>query len=107
MNAKPLLLACALALTSAAAWAEPDAINSDAVLPNSPYKAQGMPDAGEFNPTMLPPPKPRVRRTAPPRDRTAPGTARRGPKPYALVPAPTLPCAPGYCPVRAARVDRN
>lgn len=25
----------------------------------------------------------------------------------ALLPAPTLPCAPGYCPMRAARRDRN
>ena len=27
-------------------------------------------------------------------------------KPYALVAAPTLPCAPAYCP-RRVRVDRN
>jgi hypothetical protein len=29
-------------------------------------------------------------------------------KPYALVAAPTLPCAPGYCPrSRPRRADRN
>lgn len=31
----------------------------------------------------------------------------RPPKPYALVAAPTLPCAPAYCPIRRARADRN
>ena len=31
----------------------------------------------------------------------------RPPKPYALVAAPTLPCAPGYCPRLRPRPDRN
>ena len=102
------LLISAVLLAAGNAYAVPDAVNDDDVLPNSPWKERGMPDAGKFNPTWRPvaansyvahaamtyyPPMTLIE------DRPL--------KPYALVAAPTLPCAPGYCPIRAPRRDRN
>lgn len=100
------LLLCGIVL------AAPSAENSDAVRPDSPLKESGFPDAGAFNPTddgaayrasgIAPAPAamtyypPALVIDAPP------------PRPYALVAAPTLPCAPGYCPQRVrVRVDRH
>ena len=51
MKAKaPSLLLLAGLLFGGAALAMPSAENSDAVLPNSPLKERGYPDAGRFNP---------------------------------------------------------
>ena len=70
--------------------------------------AYAVPDAGKFNPTWRPVAAnsyvaPTAMTYYPPmtliEDRPI--------KPYALVAAPTLPCAPGYCPIRAPRRDRN
>ena len=102
------LLISALVLLSGAAHATQGAVNDDAVKPNSPWKAQGTPDAGQFNPTLQPGHDGRyVAPTAmtyyPPMDLIE----ERPVKPYALVAAPTLPCAPGYCPIRAPRPDRH
>ena len=93
---------------SGAALAE-DAQNSDLVFPNSPQK----PDAGEFNPVgdganatavQATPFIPAAQTYYPP----AIVITERPVKPYALVAAPTLPCAPGYCPrSRPRRADRN
>ena len=49
MNFKPVLVAAALLLGSTA-HAALSAHNTDDVLPNSPWKEQGQPDAGKFNP---------------------------------------------------------
>lgn len=102
------LLISAVLLAAGSAHARPDPVNDDDVLPNSPWKERGMPDAGGFNPTLRP-----VSATG----YVAPTAMTYYPpmtliedrplKPYALVAAPTLPCAPGYCPVRAPRADRN
>ena len=106
MNFKPVLVAAALLLGSTA-HAALSAHNTDDVLPNSPWKERGMPDAGKFNPTWRPVAAnsyvaPTAMTYYPPmtliEDRPI--------KPYALVAAPTLPCAPAYCP-RRVRVDRN
>ena len=102
------LLISALLLLAGGAQAASDAINDDAVLPNSPWKAHGMPDSGGFNPTWQPSHEGRyVAPTAmtyyPPMTLIEERTV----KPYALVAAPTLPCAPGYCPILAPRPDRN
>jgi hypothetical protein len=107
-----LLLAAAAMLLASAAHAGMSAHNTDDVLPNSPFKALGQPDAGDFNPTG-----PDVLRShaagavvVAPAAMTyyPPATVitERPRKPYALVAAPTLPCAPAYC-VRRVRVDRN
>ncbi|MDO5288967.1 MAG: hypothetical protein Q4F13_04950 [Pseudomonadota bacterium] len=120
---KPFALAaCLLAAATAAQaqfplQAQPGFLthDSDAVLPNSPWKERGMPDAGKFNPAGGPDAPVSVAGEAavapaamtyyPPaivldeRPRKARG--------YALVAAPTLPCAPAYCPRRVARADRN
>mgnify|MGYP007017061280 CR=1 FL=1 len=51
MKAKaPSVLLLAGLLFGGAALAMPSAENSDAVLPNSPLKERGYPDAGRFNP---------------------------------------------------------
>lgn len=99
-------------LLCAAAFAAPSAENSDAVLPNSPLKERGFPDAGQFNPTWTTAPD---RLSALPTLTVAPAAVLYRPivrhvpppRPYALVAAPTLPCAPGYCPRLRARADRN
>ena len=101
------LLISAVLLLAGGAHAQ-DAINDDAVLPNSPWKERGMPDAGGFNPTWLPHHAsqyvaPTANTYYPPMDLIE----ERPVKPYALVAAPTLPCAPGYCPILAPRRDRN
>ena len=48
---KSILLISAAMLMTGLAHAAPDAVNDDDVLPNSPWKERGMPDAGGFNPT--------------------------------------------------------
>lgn len=115
MHIKPVLVAAALLLGSSA-HAALSAINTDEVPPNSPWKEQGQPDAGKFNPAggMEHEALPAVAEEAAP---VAPAAmthyyppaiviTERAPKPYALVAAPTLPCAPAYCP-RRVRADRN
>ncbi len=112
MKHKTVLLAAVLALAGSA-HAALSAHNTDAVLPNSPLKEAGMPDAGTFNPAGSGATQSAV---------TAPAVApaamtyyppaividERPVKPYALVAAPTLPCAPGYCPRQVrVRADRN
>ena len=111
MNFKPILVAAALLLGSTA-HAALSAHNTDDVLPNSPWKEQGQPDAGRFNPAggheelapavVVVPVAPAAMTYYPP----AIVITERPRKPYALVAAPTLPCAPAYCP-RRVRVDRN
>ena len=112
MNFKPVLVAAALLLGSTA-HAALSAHNTADVLPNSPWKEQGQPDAGKFNPAgghdlaerpaaALVPVAPAAMTYYPP----AIVITERPRKPYALVAAPTLPCAPAYCP-RRVRVDRN
>lgn len=112
MNFKPVLVAAALLLGSTA-HAALSAHNTDDVLPNSPWKEQGQPDAGKFNPAgghdlaevpavVVVPVAPAAMTYYPP-DIVI---TERPRKPYALVAAPTLPCAPAYCP-RRVRVDRN
>ena len=93
------------------AWAAPSAQDSDLVPPNSPLKERGFPDAGKFNPnddgalrTDV------VMRAAPAAATYYPPVIvidAPPPRPYALVAAPTLPCAPAYCPRLRPRVDRN
>ncbi|MFD1709747.1 hypothetical protein FVQ98_12700 [Ottowia sp. GY511] len=105
---RPALLIAAAFLLAGAAHAAPDAVNDDDVLPNSPWKEHGIPDAGKFNPTWRPFHEggyvaPAAMTYYPPMVLVE----ERLPKPYALVAAPTLPCAPGYCPIRAPRPDRN
>ncbi|MDO5691721.1 MAG: hypothetical protein Q4G70_04465 [Pseudomonadota bacterium] len=110
MNFQPVLVAAALLLSSTA-YAATSAHNTDDVLPNSPWKEQGQPDAGRFNPTggdddaqgVVAAPVAPAAVTYPP----AIVISERARKPYALVAAPTLPCAPGYCATRRARADRN
>ena len=111
MNFKPVLVAAALLLGSTA-HAALSAHNTDDVLPNSPWKEQGQPDAGKFNPAsgheelapavVVVPVAPAAMTYYPP----AIVITERPREPYALVAAPTLPCAPAYCP-RRVRVDRN
>lgn len=111
MHHKTLLLAAAL-LLAGTAQAAMGAHNTDEVLPNSPFKEAGQPDAGDFNPAggaalqpalvAAPLASPAAMTYYPP----AIVIAERPRKPYALVAAPTLPCAPAYCP-RRVRVDRN
>ena len=106
------LLISAVLLAAGNAYAVPDAVNDDDVLPNSPWKEQGQPDAGRFNPAggheelapavVVVPVAPAAMTYYPP----AIVITERPRKPYALVAAPTLPCAPAYCP-RRVRVDRN
>lgn len=111
------LAACVLATATAQATtaAQPGFLthDSDAVLPNSPWKEQGMPDAGMFNPAGGDDEGPAAYSPA-----AAPAPAAmtyppaividtRQPKPYALVASPTLPCAPGYCPRLRPRADRH
>ena len=105
-----LLIALAVLATAPVAKAAQDAVNTDFVQPNSPYKAEGMPDAGTFNPNW------RYRRGVPlhqaptamfvfpPADYAPPAPQATG---YKLVAAPTLPPAPGYGYVRLRRADRN
>jgi hypothetical protein len=110
---KYALIVMALCAAAASAQAHPSHINSDEVLPNSPFKELGMPDAGEFNPVgdganaaavQATPLIPAAQTYYPP----AIVITERPVKPYALVAAPTLPCAPGYCPrSRPRRADRN
>ena len=106
---KSALLMTATLLLAGVAHAAPDAVNDDDVLPNSPWKVHGIPDAGRFNPTWRPVAydggyvAPTAMTYYPPMDLIE----ERPLKPYALVAAPTLPCAPGYCPIRAPRPDRN
>ena len=107
MKPSILLISAALLMTGLA-HAAPDAVNDDDVLPNSPWKERGMPDAGGFNPTLRPTAQggwvaPAAMTYYPPMTLIE----ERPAKPYALVAAPTLPCAPGYCPIRAPRADRN
>lgn len=119
MTFKPLALAfcllagVAVAQPKASSSAQPGFLthDSDVVQPNSPWKAQGMPDAGQFNPAsgadegrMAAPAAVPYRRPAATHSEQR---RARPPKGYALVAAPTLPCAPAYCPRRAARADRN
>ena len=106
---KSALLMTAALLLAGVAHAAPDAVNDDNVRPNSPWKAHGIPDAGKFNPTWRPIHEggyvaPAAMTYYPPMV-LIDEPARL--KPYALVAAPTLPCAPGYCPIRAPRPDRN
>ena len=110
MNFKPVLVAAALLLGSTA-HAALSAHNTDAVLPNSPLKEAGMPDAGTFNPagsgaTQSAVTAPAVAPTAMTYYPPAIVIDERPVKPYALAASPTLPCAPAYCP-RRVRVDRN
>lgn len=108
-NTMLMLSGLLLCLGAAAA---PSAENTDTVLPNSPLKESGFPDAGQFNPTWVGGPD---RLAALPGTVVAPAaivyapTVRHtsAPRAYALVAAPTLPCAPGYCPRLRARLDRN
>ncbi|QTD46541.1 hypothetical protein [Ottowia testudinis] len=96
-----------------AALALPSAENSDLVPPNSPFKELGFPDAGKFNPNDDA--KAHAAAGAPavhvaPAAMTYPPAIvidTRASRPYALVAAPTLPCAPGYCPRPRPRRDRN
>lgn len=91
--------------------------DSDAVLPNSPWKENGMPDAGKFNPAGAATETSLSATDSPSAAVPAPAAMTHYPpaivirervrKPYALVAAPTLPCAPRYCPARRARADRN
>lgn len=117
--ASTLLLTFGL-LAGAAAGAAPSAHNSDAVPPNPPLKERGFPDAGAFNPNgERPAPAPPVlvlAPAAPPSHAVAPAAityppaivvSERAPRPYALVAAPTLPCAPGYCAPLRPRRDRH
>ena len=111
MSIKPILLAAAI-LLGGNAHAAMSFHNTDEVLPNPPWKEHGIPDPGRFNPAgglereivVLEPVivAPAAMTYYPP----AIVIDRRVRKPYALVAAPTLPCAPGYCP-RRVRVDRN
>lgn len=101
------LLISALLLVGTAHAAQ-DAVNDDRVPPNSPWKAHSVPDAGRFNPNWLPTSHagdvaPTAMTYYPPMELIE----ERPVKPYALVAAPTLPCAPGYCPIRAPRPDRH
>ena len=116
MNTKPALAAAALAATlllGPAAHAAIGAQNSDDVLPNSPFKELGQPDAGTFNPAGRHADELRPTWVAPAAMTYYPPVqviaAERPRKPYALVAAPTLPCAPGCCPAPRVRVraDRN
>ena len=127
--ARPLVLAACLLLAGGAGAQDnfPNTTDSDAFLPNSPYKEQCMPDAGDFNPVGVPGdaclrPSPAAAVVDAGDDCCCCGcqtTAAYAPsvvveprrvhrrRAYALQPAPTLPCAPGYCPLRVARRDRN
>lgn len=114
------VLTLASLLICGAALAAPSAQNSDAVAPNSPLKELGFPDAGTFNPNgdglvraapvvMVVPAPPPTYTVAPAAMTYYPPAiviTERPRRPYALVAAPTLPCAPAYCP-RRVRVDRN
>ena len=86
---RAVLVAAALTFAGGFAVAQDDphqsAQNSDTSLPNSPWKARGIPDSGEFNPTgpryetprppppppppVAPPPPPPPPAVAPPRRR--------------------------------------
>ncbi len=122
--ARHLVLAACL-LAAAGAYAQDNfhsTTDSDAILPNSPYKECDMPDAGDFNPVgsacdgcCTPQPEcsccgcntyyaPAAITYAPARVTQARVWRRREP---ALLAAPTLPCAPGYCPMRRPRRDRG
>ena len=99
------LIAAALLAASGAAMAQNDpnqsAQNSDASRPNSPFKANGMPDAGKFNPTgprQEPPPPPPAPVAPPPPPAPAPVVATPPPPP----PAPPAP-APAPLPPRPDR----
>ena len=105
---KTFALLISALLLAGTAHAVPDEVNDDDVKPNSPRKERGMPDAGTFNPTWRTTHEasyvaPTAMTYYPPMDLIE----ERPVKPYALVAAPTLPCAPGYCPIRAPRLDRN
>ena len=105
---KTFALLISALLLAGTVHAAPDAVNDDDVLPNSPWKEHGIPDAGKFNPTWRPVygsayVAPTAMTYYPPMDLIEDHRI----KPYALVAAPTLPCAPGYCPIRAPRFDRN
>ncbi|MFT4193470.1 hypothetical protein [Ottowia sp.] len=113
MKHKTVLLAAVLALAGSA-HAALSAHNTDEVRPNSPFKEAGMPDAGTFNPAgggtaqsalaAAPAVAPAAMTYYPP----AIVIDERPSRPYALVAAPTLPCAPAYCPRQVrVRVDRN
>lgn len=98
-------------LLGGGALAAPSAQNSDLVPPNSPLKPLGFPDAGQFNPNddgalqgLA------VTRVAPAAATYYPPVIvldTPSPRPYALVAAPTLPCAPAYCPRLRPRRDRH
>lgn len=93
---------------SGAALAQDDprqsAQNSDTAMPNSPFKAKGFPDAGEFNPTGRAPvyvAPPAVIAQAP-----APAPVMAPPPPPAAPPPPPPPPpapAPAPMPPRADR----
>lgn len=111
------LAACLLAGAAAHADVGLSYTDSDLVLPNSPFKAN-MPDAGIFNPTGPVDDSAAARPLYSEAEVPAPAAytyppaivlkeKKHKPKAYALVAAPTLPCAPGYCPLRAPRRDRN
>jgi hypothetical protein len=116
MNVKPILFAAAV-LLAGTAHAALTAHNTDEVPPDSPWKAQGQPDAGTFNPAGGAGDAPAIAALPAPAAALPPAPAavtyppaivigEPARKPYALVAAPTLPCAPGYCP-RRVRVDRH
>ena len=95
------LVAASLALAGGLAVAQDDphqsAQNSDTSQPNSPWKARGIPDSGEFNPTgpryeaPQPPPPPPVAPPPPP------------PPPVVAPPPPAPPTPPPPPPPRPDR----
>lgn len=100
------LLAAAAALCSPVlAQDDPrqSAVNSDTSWPNSPFKEQGFPDAGEFNPTgrYVAPPPPVV--VPPP----PPPVAPPPPPPPAVAPPPPPPPPPAPAPPPPPRRDRG
>lgn len=110
-NLAPTALLITGLLLGATVLAAPSAHNSDLVPPNSPLKDRGFPDAGKFNPNDD------AAQQAADRQAVAPAAITYyppaividapPPRPYALVAAPTLPCAPAYCPRLRPRPDRH
>ncbi|AVO34136.1 hypothetical protein C6570_07680 [Ottowia oryzae] len=88
-----MLVAAALTFAGGFAVAQDDphqsAQNSDTSLPNSPWKARGIPDSGEFNPTG-----PRYETPRPPPPPPPPVAPPPPPPPPAVAPPPPPPPPP-------------
>ena len=103
---RAVLVAAALTFAGGFAVAQDDphqsAQNSDTSLPNSPWKARGIPDSGEFNPTG-----PRYETPRPPPPPPPPVAPPPPPPPPAVAPPPAAAASSGASPTSAAPAARS